>query len=257
MSQRVLNSQATAVKRQFYFYVISATTLGPLTGITWSASNIQVSKNGGSGANSGGSVTQIDATNLPGAYFYTALTTEIGTDGNIQLCVSPAGGISRTYNYSVVEVDDYDNVRQGMTALPNAVASAAGGLLTVGTGAGQIHVDGTTGAVDANPTKWSGTAVTTPVTAGQPVVDVSHPTITVGTGTNGVLTFSLNTTLSQVNQLEDQWLCWRAGSANYYSGLPPSHQIASNDASTPSNVTLSKALPVAPNPGDVADLIGK
>lgn len=39
----------------------------------------------------------------------------------------------------LVDIDMEDAVRQGMTALPNAAAEAAGGLYTRGTGAGQIN----------------------------------------------------------------------------------------------------------------------
>jgi hypothetical protein len=55
---------------------------------------------------------------------------------------------------------DYsDSVRQGMTALPNAAAEAAGGLYTRGSGAGQITQDAN-GRIDVNLKAAAGTAVT-------------------------------------------------------------------------------------------------
>lgn len=256
MSQEVLNSQATAAKRQFYFFLMSSTTLGPLTGYSYSATDIQLSKNGASPANSAGSVTQISATAMPGVYYYTSTTGEIGSDGFVIITIAPAGAVARTYIVPVVEFDQFDGVHLGLTSLPNAAAAASGGLPTLGTGAGQIAVDGSTGATLSNVSKWNGTAVTTPINAGNPVVDVNHPTLTVGTGTNGMTTFSLSVTLSTVNQLKNQWVRWRAGAANYHGGLAESQQIASSDTASPSNVTMATPYTVSPVAGDVADLIG-
>lgn len=49
----------------------------------------------------------------------------------------------------LVDFDPDDAVRMGLTALPNAIAEAAGGLYTRGTGAGQINQDAD-GRFDAN-----------------------------------------------------------------------------------------------------------
>ncbi len=49
----------------------------------------------------------------------------------------------------LVAYDPYDAVRLGLTALPNAAAEAAGGLLTRGSGAGQVNQDAN-GRIDVN-----------------------------------------------------------------------------------------------------------
>lgn len=49
----------------------------------------------------------------------------------------------------LVDVNIEDTVRAGLTALPNAVAAASGGLFTRGTGAGQINQDAN-GRIDVN-----------------------------------------------------------------------------------------------------------
>lgn len=59
--------------------------------------------------------------------------------------------------FRLVAVNALDGVRQGMTALPNAAAEAAGGLYTRGTGAGQIN-QAANGQVDTNVTHAAGTA---------------------------------------------------------------------------------------------------
>jgi hypothetical protein len=53
------------------------------------------------------------------------------------------------------DVNPYDAVRMGMTALPNAAAEAAGGLYTRGSGAGQIAQDAN-GRINANVAAISG-----------------------------------------------------------------------------------------------------
>ena len=59
----------------------------------------------------------------------------------------------------LIAVNPYDAVRMGMTALPNAAAQAAGGLLTRGTGAGQINQDAN-GRIDVNVAAFGGAAGT-------------------------------------------------------------------------------------------------
>jgi len=61
------------------------------------------------------------------------------------------------YYIDIVSVDNQDAVRMGMTSLPNAAAEAAGGLLTRGTGAGQINQDAS-GRVDVSITALNGDA---------------------------------------------------------------------------------------------------
>src|SRR5207248_2129195 len=61
--------------------------------------------------------------------------------------------------YTIVAFDPDDAVRLGLSALPNAVAEAAGGIFTRGSGAGQIN-QSANGQIDANTVKVSGTAQT-------------------------------------------------------------------------------------------------
>lgn len=73
----------------------------------------------------------------------------------------------------LLDVNLYDGVRMGLTALPNAAAEASGGLFTRGTGAGQIN-QAANGMVDANAVRHLGTAYATPTVAGVPEVDLTH-----------------------------------------------------------------------------------
>ena len=51
--------------------------------------------------------------------------------------------------HHLTDIDIFDAVRAGLTALPNAAAEAAGGLYTRGTGAGQINQP-TNGQIDVD-----------------------------------------------------------------------------------------------------------
>lgn len=57
------------------------------------------------------------------------------------------------------DVNPYDAVRMGMTALPNAAAEAAGGLYTRGSGAGQINQNAN-GQIDARGVALSANVIT-------------------------------------------------------------------------------------------------
>jgi hypothetical protein len=82
---------------------------------------------------------------IPDAAFATG-ASEVG----ISLVDAGSNDIAQvTIEIQLVDVDLTDTVRMGLTSLPNAVAEAAGGLYTRGTGAGQINQD-VNGRVDSN-----------------------------------------------------------------------------------------------------------
>lgn len=80
-------------------------------------------------------------------------------------------------------IDFEDAVRMGLTALPNAVAEALGGLYTRGSGAGQINQPAS-GIIDSNVERWKNTAVNEQ-TAGYPAVTVKDGSGTGEINTNG------------------------------------------------------------------------
>lgn len=118
------------------------------TSITLAAGTLGTYVNSGS-AGSGGGLIAIDATNMPGAYQLSVPNLALGAGATAVII-----WIRGVANMADVRIEieltansNQDAVRGGMTALPNNNASAAGGLLTVGTGSGQITPDGSTGAV--------------------------------------------------------------------------------------------------------------
>jgi hypothetical protein len=78
------------------------------------------------------------------------------------------------------DINPYDAVRAGMTALPNAAAEAAGGLYTRGTGAGQINQP-SNGLINANATQFAGQTITAAAGVTLPSSVASPTNITAGT----------------------------------------------------------------------------
>jgi hypothetical protein len=75
-----------------------------------------------------------------GEYFVTLTQSETSVLGQGVVRYSSAGALETATPFAVVAVDSFDSTRAGLVALPNAAAEAAGGLVTFGTGAGQLHV---------------------------------------------------------------------------------------------------------------------
>lgn len=109
------------------------------------ANATQLSLSGGTrGTWSSGGFVEKDATNMPGLY-------ELGLDNNglvtgaewvIYMLKGATNMAPVLLEIELVDVDLFDAVHFGLSALPNAAANAANGLHTIGTGAGQIQVDG-------------------------------------------------------------------------------------------------------------------
>lgn len=88
-------------------------------------------------------------TSKGGGHYELALS-QVDTNGNnIGFLFTTATGIPVVFNMITTDLNPYDAVRAGLTALPNAAAEAAGGLFTRGSGAGQIAQQAN-GQVDAN-----------------------------------------------------------------------------------------------------------
>jgi hypothetical protein len=105
---------------------------------------------------------EVDATNHKGVYEIQLADARFAVANARTLLISISGvtGMAETdVLIPLRDVDPYDAVRFGLTALPNAAAEAAGGLYTRGTGAGQINQPAN-GMVDSNVVRNAGTAIT-------------------------------------------------------------------------------------------------
>jgi hypothetical protein len=109
------------------------------------------------------SPAQVDSTNAPGVYSL-ALTAADMNYNCVVLC-----GKSSTANVVVIPL--VITTERGV--LPTVAPTNAGGFITLGTGSGQLNVDGA-GNADANVLRWNATAVATPATAGIPDINVKN-----------------------------------------------------------------------------------
>lgn len=127
------------------------------------------------GTYTSGGFKEISSTNLPGYYEVSIPDLAIASGNSVLVVFKGATnmpGIALEFELDAINYQDA--VRAGLTSLPNAVASAANGLLTVGTGTGQISP--VSGGLPAVTTAATGT-----VQAGAP------STITLQAGSSAVV----------------------------------------------------------------------
>lgn len=113
------------------FCMISATDGSPVTGITPTCRRCI----DGTFAAGGGTVTEDT-----GLGFYKYAMAQADTNGNnIGLRFTGTGAIDTVINFVTTDANPYDAVRFGLSALPNAAADAAGGLVI--SDAGGLDID--------------------------------------------------------------------------------------------------------------------
>lgn len=119
---QILKDQSTADRRRIPILFVDASDgYTPETGVT--SPTINISKNGGPFAAGAGTFTQIDATNLPGHYYYQFTTGEIDTLGYISFYAIKSG-TTRSYN-AVVQVMAYDEFSATNLGLSNLDATVS------------------------------------------------------------------------------------------------------------------------------------
>ena len=140
-----------ATSQSEYFVVRHATTGAPLTGLVFNSAGLTayyvrplgtptaitlVTRTNAQAAWASGGFVEVDATNMPGLYRLDVPNAVYAT-GVDQAVVELKGATNMdpvALEYQLAGIDIQDGVRGGMTALPNAAAAAAGGLLTCTTG---------------------------------------------------------------------------------------------------------------------------
>lgn len=124
--------QSSTAQALVFYMVASSDHIAAGTGLTCT---VTIRKSGGSFASPGGAVTEI----ANGWYQVAGNATDTNTLGPLLLHATATGADPTDVCYHVVAYDPQDAVRAGLTALPNANAEAAGGLITRGSGAGQVN----------------------------------------------------------------------------------------------------------------------
>jgi hypothetical protein len=98
----VEKGETTAAKRRIPIKMVDATDgTTPETGL--SSFTVKLSKNGAAGDAGGGTVTEVDATDLPGIYYYEASAGEVDTSGIMVLTVAASGAMTYTAAFNVTE----------------------------------------------------------------------------------------------------------------------------------------------------------
>lgn len=102
---------------------------------------ISLTSTGALGTWASGWFKEKDATNMPGVYEfgYTNASLSAGSRFATFVFKGATNMAELVFQVELTGWDNQDAVRGGMTALPNANASASGGLLTFGTSTGQIN----------------------------------------------------------------------------------------------------------------------
>lgn len=110
-------------------------------GATGSATAISLAPQTVTGAYSSGGFVEISSTTAPGMYRLDIPNAVLasGVDSAVITLTGAASMATHTIHIVLTSVDLYDSVRGGMTALPNAAANAAGGLLV--STAGSLDMD--------------------------------------------------------------------------------------------------------------------
>jgi hypothetical protein len=170
-----------------------------------------------SAAFSSGGFVEVDGTNCKGLYRIDVPDAAFATGvDQVVVSVAATGAITEHKEFRLVDVNDQDSVRFGLTALPNAAAAATGGLATVdasnavkvqsGTGANQISLSSGTVTVGTNNDK---TGYGLSAAAVQAVWDALTSALTTAGSIGKLLVDNINATISS-----------RLASASYTS--PPS-----------------------------------
>jgi hypothetical protein len=144
---------------------------------------------------------EVDATNHPGVYEIQIADARFAVANATSLIVSilgASGAAQCDLQILLTRADFQDSVRAGLTSLPNYAAGAANGLITSGTGAGQLNpVTGRIGidlAQTQNPTysqNWSGTTI-------KAVTDAVTPPTDQAVNVTKIAGAAVNTALAQL-----------------------------------------------------------
>lgn len=145
MAKRTIKAGATDQTVDIFVMNSSSTTGAGLTGLvynsaslvcyyrknaTGSATALTLATQTVGGAHSDGGFVEIDATNMPGMYRLDLSDTIVATGPYVTVMLKGATNMAPVVlELELVAYNPFDGVRMGMTALPNAAADAAGGLI--------------------------------------------------------------------------------------------------------------------------------
>lgn len=151
MSYRV--QQSTTAYALMFLLVQSSDHITPLTG---AAPTVKLSKNGGGGAAPSGTVSEVDATNMPGWYKVAGNATDSNTLGSLALHATAASADPSDTIYEVVAQDLTTATVAAVTTVTNLTNAPTAGDLTA-----TMKASVTAAATAATPTAAAVTAAVT------------------------------------------------------------------------------------------------
>lgn len=136
MPYTIIRNESNASRRVVYMWCVGSNGTTP----AGSETNGQPTMSIGGGAAFSTASTLRPMNASQGEYFVVLTQSETSVLGQGLIRYNSAGALETCTPLEVVAIDSYDSMRGGLFALPNAAAEAAGGIVTFGTGTGQIHV---------------------------------------------------------------------------------------------------------------------
>ncbi len=143
----VYRSQASASLRRIPLWLVTSDGTTPAGAEAGGQPQIHWVPRGTVTIDTSGTLSLVSAN--AGEYYVELIASEVSALGAAKIHYRSGNAIANSTPFEIVNYDSGDSVRLGVFALPDAVAEAAGGLYTRGTGAGQINQQ-TDGQVDVN-----------------------------------------------------------------------------------------------------------
>ena len=128
--------QSSTAYPLLFLLVSSSDHSSPVTG---ASPTVKISKGGAAGESPSGAVSEIDAVNMPGWYKVAGNATDTATLGPLALHATTTGADPCDTLFEVVAFDPQASTNLGLSALPTANPTTAGGMITVGIGSGQAN----------------------------------------------------------------------------------------------------------------------
>lgn len=115
-------SESTAARRRIVFFAMdddSADGFAPKTGLSFSTTEVQLSKNGAAEVDSAGTVTEIGG----GSYYYEATAAELDTVGSFVVRPAKTDVYTMPAVVQIVSFDPYDAADLGLTNLDAVIST--------------------------------------------------------------------------------------------------------------------------------------
>lgn len=135
MAFRILINESNASRRAVPIWLVGSDGTTPVTNASGATFMFQI---GGAFYGSGGSLSVVSAN--AGEYVCAFSDSKLSVLGPGVCMYQAAATLPASTPFEVIPLNSYDSMRMGLFALPNAAAEASGGLITLGTGTGQLHV---------------------------------------------------------------------------------------------------------------------